>query len=390
MKTKYIGNAHKGYAYTFLSWFGITGLWVMYLQTQGLSLLEVGLCESVFHIASFLFEVPSGVLADRLSYKLDLIIGRVAAIVSAILLLFGHSFLTFAIAFVFNALSYNMQSGTLEALLYDSLKLDDKADKYPSVISNINVFIELADTIGVVIAGFMVHWHFEFTYVIAIIVSVLGLGTVLIFKEPTLPRQNNSSPLTTKSIIVNSYQTLRVNSTLRYLMIFDSVFAAVCTAYYYYFQSLMESENFSGWLISVLMVLSAAINIVGIKMTPTIQKRFAQRTFLVSLTIILIGLLLLSWFKWIPLLLLLFLVSQLLMSMTEPIFSNIYNEMIDSEQRATLLSVASVMFSAAMIFIFPLIGWLIELQSFSTGFGIIGIGLLIITLFITKYFVKIK
>ena len=389
MKTKYIGNPNKGYAYTFLSWFGITGLWVMYLQAKGLSLFEVGLCESIFHIASFLFEVPSGILADRLSYKLDLIIGRFAAIVSALLLLFGHSFWIFATAFVFQALSYNMQSGTLEALLYDSLKLGDKADKYPSVISNINVFIVLADTIGVVIAGFMVHWHFEFTYVIAVIVSVLGLGTVLIFKEPTLPRQKNSSPLTTKSIIVNSYQTLKENNTLRYLMIFDSVFAAVCTAYYYYFQSLMESEHFSGWVISVLMVLSATINIIGIKMTPRIQRQLTPKKLLINLTTALISLLLISWFNWVPLLLLLFLISQLLTSMTEPIFSNIYNEMIDSKQRATLLSVASVMFSAAMIFIFPLIGWLIEWQSFSTGFGIIGIGLLIITLFVSKNLAKL-
>ncbi len=97
MKIKYSSNISKGYTYSFLSWFGITSLWVMYLQTKGLSLVEIGLCESIFHIASFLFEVPSGVLADRLTYKFDLILGRLAAILSAVIILFGQTFWMFAL-----------------------------------------------------------------------------------------------------------------------------------------------------------------------------------------------------------------------------------------------------------------------------------------------------
>ncbi|WP_340147175.1 MFS transporter [Lentilactobacillus rapi] len=161
MKIKYPTNIAKGYTYSFLSWFGITGLWVMYLQTKGLSLVEIGLCESIFHVASFIFEVPSGVLADRFSYRFDLFWGRVAAIVSALIMLFGQNFWLFAGGFVLNALSYNLQSGTIDALLYDSLIPAKLTDKYPQIASNVDIVIEFADTAGVVIAGFLVHWHFE-------------------------------------------------------------------------------------------------------------------------------------------------------------------------------------------------------------------------------------
>ncbi len=390
MKIKYSSNISKGYTYSFLSWFGITSLWVMYLQTKGLSLVEIGLCESIFHIASFLFEVPSGVLADRLTYKFDLILGRLAAILSAVIILFGQTFWMFALGFVINALSYNMQSGTLEALLYDSLIKDKSTKQYPKVISRINVIIEFANTLGVVIAGFLVHWHFELTYVIGIVVGLMGLITVLLFKEPVIKKRPTEKQTSVKSIVVNSYRIMKHNHQLRNLMLFDALYATVCTSYFFYFQTLMENEHFSGWMISVLMVVSALINIVGIQLTPFIQKTFSKRELIITLSLSLACLLMLTWLAWLPLLIVMFLISQLLPSLIDPIFSSYYNEMINSEERATLLSVASVLFSAVMVIAFPLFGWLIQINVFSFAFGLVGCVLVVVLIVMRRSFVSPK
>lgn len=378
MKTKYPRNINHGYAYTFFSYFGITGLWVMYLQTQGLSLVEIGLCESIFHIASFIFEVPTGVLADRFTYRSVLIMGRISAILSAIVILLGHSFWWFAIGFVLSALSYNLQSGTIDALMYDSLIKSKQTNVFPKIISNVNVIIEFGDTVGVVIAGFFVHWHFGLTYVISILIGFLGLVTVLLMNEPQLNTSLNEPHQTIKSIAVTAYQTLSHNRQLRGLMLFQAFFTGICTTYYYYFQSLMSKNHFSSILISSLLIVSAIVNIIGIKLTPTIQKQFSKRKLLTSLSFCLTILLLTSWLNLLPLLITLFLVSQLLGSLVEPIFSSYYNDLIDSQQRATLLSVASVLFSVSMIALFPAMGWLIQTHNFSFAFGSVGIILLIV------------
>ncbi|WP_235714224.1 MFS transporter [Lactiplantibacillus plantarum] len=62
-------NLTLSYGYAACAFFGINTLWVIFLQQQGLSLVEIGLCESVFHLTSFLSEVPSGVIADRFGYR---------------------------------------------------------------------------------------------------------------------------------------------------------------------------------------------------------------------------------------------------------------------------------------------------------------------------------
>ena len=49
--------------------FGIATLWILYLTQQGMSMVEIGLLESVRQLTSLIFEVPSGVLTDRFSYK---------------------------------------------------------------------------------------------------------------------------------------------------------------------------------------------------------------------------------------------------------------------------------------------------------------------------------
>ncbi|MBZ2199812.1 MAG: MFS transporter [Lentilactobacillus hilgardii] len=385
MKTNYPTNINTGYAYTFFSFFGITGLWVIYLQIQGLSLVEIGLCESIFHVASFLFEVPTGVLADRFSYKSVLIGGRIASILSAIIMLTSHTFLMFAFSFVLSALSYNLQSGTIDALMYDSLIETRQTKAYPKIISTVNVLYEFGDTAGVVIAGFFVHWHFELTYVISILIGFFALISTLMMKEPNVTPSKVSAqvPETIGSILRTSYRVLKTNRVLRNLMFFQAVFAGICTSYYFYFQSLMEKAHFSGWMISLLMVTSAVVNIVGIHFTPIIQKRFPKAVLVNSLSWCLIALLLVSWLDWIPMLMMLFLASQLLSSLVEPIFSSYYNEMIDSKQRATLLSIASVLFSFAMIGLFPLVGWLIEHYNFSFAFGTIG-GIILILYITTR------
>lgn len=374
MKIKYAANIGKGYVYTFFSFFGITSLWVIYLQMQGLSLVEIGLCESIFHIASFGFEVPTGVLADRFSYKAVLIAGRVAAILSAVMMLTSHTFLMFALSFVLNALSYNLQSGTIDALMYDSLIESHQTKTYPRVIGTVNMLFEFGDTSGVVLAGFLVHWHFELTYVIAIIIGFFALISILMMKEPqiTSSKKQIQAPTTIKSILTTSYRVFKTNHVLRNLMFFQAAFDGICTSYYFYFQSLLEKAHFSGWMISTLMIISAAVNIMSIKLTPTIQKRFVKRVLIIGLSWGLVALLLTSWFNWLPVLIGLFLVSQAGSSLVEPIFSSYYNEMIDSNQRATLLSVASVLFSFTMIGLFPFIGWLVDHLNFSGAFGIIG------------------
>ena len=57
---------NKLYTLTTVSYFRIAGAsWVALLALRGFSLLQIGILESIFHIASSCFEIPSGVVAGK-------------------------------------------------------------------------------------------------------------------------------------------------------------------------------------------------------------------------------------------------------------------------------------------------------------------------------------
>ncbi|MFD1431576.1 MFS transporter [Lacticaseibacillus yichunensis] len=371
MKIKQQLRAATGYSV--LAYFGITQLWVIYLAQQGLSLVQIGWCESIFHIASFLFEVPSGVLADRFSYRRMLMVSRIAALLSAAMMLVHGNFWWFALSFVLSAWSYNLQSGTLEALIYESLEEVGCAADYARVNSRMNIWIEVAATGGLLIAGTLAT-RLQWGYALAIGLSLGALVCVVSMTEPK-SRQAGLARETTGSIIKTAAQVLRQQPQLFFLMLFDAAIGAVSSGYYYYFQNVMQTRQFATWLIAALLAGSSLFALLAIWLSP----RFAaanQRVVLVGLSVLLgLGLLCsLLNASWV--LAALYLLNYALGALIAPLFSVYYNALIPKGQRATLLSVASLLYSLVMIGLFPLLGWLIGLLGFGVTFG--GLGALIL------------
>ncbi len=50
------------YLSSILSTLSLSGAWVAILAARGFSLLEIGIAETIFHITSLMFEIPSGTL----------------------------------------------------------------------------------------------------------------------------------------------------------------------------------------------------------------------------------------------------------------------------------------------------------------------------------------
>ncbi|HBO47398.1 MULTISPECIES: MFS transporter [Pediococcus] len=382
---------HANYHYSFWAFFSITSLWVIYLTQHGMSLIQVGLLESIFHVASLLFEVPSGTLADRFSYKTVLIMGRIMAILSGFLFLSGAGFWWFALAFIIQAFSYNLNSGTNEALIFETLKTDHLEKHYLKITANLNAIYELADMLGLIVAGFFVHWHFELTYVIYIFTSLLAIIAILRMQEPhSSTTSETDSPTSFATILKTSWQFMTSHPVTTGLMLFLACYEAIGTTYFFYFQTLMTYYHFSGWQISMIIVIAACFNILGAKSAPTLENHWSKRRLIVGLVCLMIVGLLLSIFQHILILTGCFVLIGLVTAVVEPIFNDFLQQQIPSNARATLLSVMSMMFSLVMIALFPVVGALITWLQFGTTFFIIGICLLFIGLIIyADHFMKV-
>ncbi len=137
------------YTNNFFSGLRITdAVWVALLAARGFSLWEIGVAESVFHMVSLTFEVPSGMAADLLGRRKTLVAGGVCMVLSNLPMAFAPDLFFICLAMALSALANAMFSGTASALTYDSLKQCGRTDDYLRVSANCSRLSMLATAVG--------------------------------------------------------------------------------------------------------------------------------------------------------------------------------------------------------------------------------------------------
>lgn len=355
----------------FTSYFGITSFWILFFIQNGLSLLQIGLLESIFHGTSLLCEIPSGMLADRFSYKTNLYLARLSSIGSSILILFGQgNFWIYAIAMMVNAWSYNFDSGTSTAFLFDSAVEAGQKDRYLQISSFLSGLAEVTRTLGTVVAGFFIHGALAWTYYIAIGLSLLSILLIFLMKEPE-SKSEERNHLTLKRILEVVKQEWQDKPVLFYWMFTYQLVGTIMCMFYFYYQQ--KISDLASWQVSLIMLIGSGFNLLAVYLASQIGKKWnSNQVFpiLVALT----GLaLLLVTFKTPFAYLSVYLLTNALYAVYQPIYYNDLQAYLPSSVRATMLSINSMMFSLSMIVIFPLTGWFIDNCGFLAVFIVLGL-----------------
>ena len=355
----------------FTSYFGITSFWILFFIKNGLSLLQIGLLESIFHGTSLLCEIPSGMLADRFSYKTNLYLARLSSIGSSILILFGQgNFWIYAIAMMVNAWSYNFDSGTSTAFLFDSVVEAGQKDRYLQISSFLSGVAEVTRTLGTVVAGFFIHGALAWTYYISIGLSLLSILLIFLMKEPE-SKSDERSHLTLKRILEVVKQEWQDKPVLFYWMLTYQLVGTIMCMFYFYYQQ--KISDLASWQFSLIMLIGSGFNLLAVYLASQIGKKWnSNQVFpilvaLTGLALFLVGVK--TPFAYLSV----YLLTNALYAVYQPIYYNDLQAYLPSSVRATMLSINSMMFSLSMIVIFPLTGWFIDSCGFVAVFLVLGL-----------------
>jgi MFS family permease len=148
-----------------LTWFApfqelsISAAYLMpFFLQNGLSLLQVFALQSIFSLASLLWEIPSGYIADRFGRALCIKISAPLAAGSMIAYGFSHLYWQFIICELGLAIANGLISAIDTALLFDSLKADGNQAQFVKLSQRINAFGFAAVAFGVPIAYVLVKY----------------------------------------------------------------------------------------------------------------------------------------------------------------------------------------------------------------------------------------
>lgn len=362
-------NIYKNYIFILLQNLDLTrGIWMIYLASKGMSLIELGFLETIFHITSFAMEVPTGAIADLFGRRTSRIFGRIFSLISVLILLFSNSFYWFAISFIFSALSYNLESGAGDALVYDSLKEIGEENQYMRVSGNKEVFYQIAGTISFLAGGYLATKNYNAAFILTIVIGSINILHALTFKEPSIGKRK-AAPEKKNIFIVQlkgSIQVLKNNTKIGILIIFVEIIMAFCTCIFFYLQNYLKGTGYNEAVIGLIYAIASLLSALMATQVHKIEKKIKQKgilLFIPFITIICIWGTALSQYSFI---------FFILLMITEGIIyvavSDYINKMIPSENRATILSFSSMVFSFFMITLFPLVGMIGDRYSLSTAF----------------------
>lgn len=254
---KSIKFEYKLYAYVFCSWnLPIIAFFTLMFHEARLSAFQIAIAYSCSSIARILFEVPSGAIADKFSRKKVLLIGNLINAVALAALLITKSFVMLMISNIAWGIVLAINSGTLEAFIYDELKAEDREGTYPKVISRNFASISAGLGCSFILSAIFVKYGYDLLILMSLVSLTVAFLILLCIKEAA--RQKLIAPTQAYFAILQKGVkcTLQHPIILR-LTLFSALFAAVITVTQEFF-SVFATQ--AGWgKHSIAMLIAAQV-----------------------------------------------------------------------------------------------------------------------------------
>lgn len=362
---------HKLYTLTMVGYFRIAGAsWVALLALRGFSMLEIGMLESIFHIVSSCFEIPSGVVADVFGRKKTMVLASLVSFVSGLFMILSNNFWSVAFAIGFSALSYNLESGTREALAYDSLKFAGQEEKYNRFASTEMMLYRITSSTATLCAGFALWLGYRKAYAFDIVFSLIAIGIacslneVSVSNDENTDNKENNNPNANKNakigyrlknVITESWHFMIINKKARSIMVINALIGAVSTLVLFFLQAKLPLAGLNDALLGPALFVMGLGAAFGAKAAGFFPKWKYKIYIIISSIGVIFAFAMI--FTELPYIMILGgFAGSFFDDFIEVRTDIILNEMIPSEQRATLISVNSFMFSIVMIVMSTLMG----------------------------------
>jgi len=193
-------------------------LWVpiekLFMDEIGFDPASVGVMAAAYAGVVPALEVPSGILADRWSRRGVLIMASLALLVSSTIGGLSHDVTTYVIGAMFLGVYFALQSGTLDAVVYDTILEETGSGRgFERRIGRVRL-LESVGLVSSALAGGLLATVVGTRALYFLTVPFLVASIVLLraFREPTLNRE--AEPTSLRTHAVTTYRTLTQRNCL--------------------------------------------------------------------------------------------------------------------------------------------------------------------------------
>ncbi len=248
-----------------------------YSQVSGSYALGMSIYSMVM-LAQSLFEVPTGVLSDRVGRKKTVVYGAVAGVFALTFYAIGGTYLALLIGAIFEGLGRAFYSGNNDALLYDSLAEMEQRGSYREFLGRTSSMYQLALAISALIGSFIAAISFQVVMWVSVVPMMLALVVSLRLIEPRAHIQHSANVYAHLSVALKNFAR---NSRLRSLSIAGILSYAIGEASWL-IRSAFIATLWPVWAIGISQMIANATAAISFYFAGPLIRRFGEFRLLVG------------------------------------------------------------------------------------------------------------
>ncbi len=325
---------------------------VPYMLFKGLSYSQIMLLQSISAISVFIFEIPTGTIADKISRKLSLSLGGVCLGIGLLLYIIFKSFYIFAIAEIIFGMGLTFNSGADAAILYESLKKLDRKKEYQKMEGHAAFLIFIGQAVGSIFSGFLYKYNPSLPFWISLINIFIAVVVATSFKDTERQKSEHKYLVHVFKSIHISFKTPRILWTVLFAALMGFSFRVSFWLYQPYFQTVNIDVQWFG-------VIFFFFNMIAAFSSKVLVKKYYDtrpRKILISLALLLAFTYLIPAFLIFPWAIAIIGLQQIIRGLYNPTLRFYINHQIKDEYRATVLSLVSLTASLSFAIFSPFVG----------------------------------
>jgi MFS family permease len=205
------------YTDAFLRGFNIyAAIFIIYVgQVFGSYMMAMSLF-AITQISAVVSELPSGIMSDKLGRKWTQVSGAVCGFLGVLCYAAGTGFSVFAAGAILLGIADAMFSGNEDALLYDTLKQNNKSEEFQKYKGRIGSLDQTSLGISAVVSsGVVLLWGLHAAVIATAIPMFLSIIVCLFIIEPTVHKKTDTNIF---AHLITSFKQVFKNKKLRLLL----------------------------------------------------------------------------------------------------------------------------------------------------------------------------
>ena len=309
----------------------------LFFLSRDINLAQIGILLFSWSLMTLLFEVPTGIIADHWSRRKMLILSGLFFSICYFIWIFSNSFWLFLLGFLFRTLGGTFASGTLQAYVYDYLKINKKEHEFEKIWGKGNALRTLGIGVAVAFGGFFSQVSYIFTLVMSSI-SVLTVSFIAVI-WPEIPIITLTGEKDYWNFLKDSIKTVRKNPYLLRIIIFSATVFSIFGSIEEYNDVYLQFLGFPNSTIGLIFLIAT----IGQSAASYFAHKFKKYSWSVLNIIALIGSIVLlnaSLFKH-PIMAAAILLLGILLEFSRVLNEGIIQREVIPNQRATVASLNS-------------------------------------------------